>query len=160
MNATRIQRLNYIYLLLMICFVFPVLLSSILSMFEMGVVSTSVASGQLGGGANITKFSISFDDTYRLLITIPIHLFLTLRRVKDIGWHPALSLVLGLPIINFLAWFWPGSENENKYGGVPEPARKGVKIFVFGFPVWAVLISMLALKFGMIGAGLWSVDTM
>lgn len=154
MNATRIQRLNYVYLLLMVWFIFPVLLSSVLSMFGLDTVSTSVATGNLSSGERAAKAGYSIDFTYMLLLIIPVHFFLTFRRVKDVGWHPASTIVVGLPIINLIAWFWPGNKGDNKYGEVPEPARSGVKVFVFGFPIWAILISILASKFIMIGAGL------
>jgi|GEM_PF-1601268 len=154
MNLPRLQRLHYIYLSLMLWFVFPVLLSSVLNMLGVGTMNTSVSSTTLSSGAGANKFSSSLDIGYFLLLIIPIHFLLTYRRIKDLGWHKALTALMGLPIINFMLWVWPGDKSDNDYGSLPEPARRGVKIFIFGFPLWAIIIVMLAGKFNMITAGL------
>ena len=153
MKLNRINRLSYIYLLLMLWFVFPVLTNSVLSLFGLGTATVQPSSFPLESGSR-TSVRTTIDISYLLLAIIPIHFFLTARRVVDIGWNPILSIFLGLPLINFLLWFWPGDESENEFGEVPEVSRKGVKVFVLGFPFWAIIIAMLASKFSIVGANL------
>ena len=155
MNLPRLQRLNYIYLSLMLWFIFPVLLSSILNMFGVGTMNASFTSTNLSTGANTSKFASSWDMAYFLLFIIPMHFVLTFRRIKDLGWHKALTVLMGLPFINLILWVWPGDETDNEWGLLPEPARRGVKIFIFGFPLWIIIIFMLAGKFNMITAGMY-----
>ena len=154
MNLPRLQRLNYIYLSLMLWFVFPILLSSVLNMFGVGTLNTSFTSSSLSSGENVSKFSSSMDMAYFLLFIVPVHFVLTYRRIKDLGWNKYLTSLMGLPFINLILWIWPGEKSDNEYGPLPESARRGVKIFIFGFPIWAIIVVMLAGKFNMITAGL------
>ena len=87
--------------------------------------------------------SLRFDSGYSMhynamslwMIQIPISLIYAHGRLKDIGWHPVLSIVLGLPVINLLLCFWKGTQGENSYGLPAGEATLGKKIVVYGSPI-------------------------
>ncbi|HHK8465275.1 TPA: DUF805 domain-containing protein [Vibrio parahaemolyticus] len=69
------------------------------------------------------------------MIQIPISINYAHGRLKDIGWNPVLSIVLGLPVINLLLCFWKGTKGENNYGLPSGEAALGKKIVVYGSPI-------------------------
>ena len=46
---------------------------------------------------------------------------LTIQRAHDFNQSGWLSLVLIIPLVNFIFWFIPGTDGENEYGRRPPP---------------------------------------
>ena len=65
-------------------------------MFGVGTMNASFTSTNLSTGANTSKFASSWDMAYFLLFIIPMHFVLTFRRIKDLGWHKALTALNGV----------------------------------------------------------------
>lgn len=85
-------------------------------------------------------------------IQIPLSMLYADGRIKDIGWQPWLSLVLGLPILNLLLCVWPGQDTKNAYGEPTKQAPLSKRLLVYSSPISLPLI-LLGIGLGLYHAG-------
>ncbi len=66
---------------------------------------------------------------YIALLVITV--LLTIQRCHDFNMTGWLSLLLLIPIVNFVFYFWPGTKGTNNFGYQPPPNSKALIIGTF-----------------------------
>lgn len=150
-KAQRIQRMNYIALCLFIFVFAPVMMTT--TLFKLGLPSVDVFEiakiYQSGGTAQ--GMGTSFDLLAFWYIQLPVFFYLSLNRVRDIGWNQWLAVISAVPLVNFILWFWPGNKGENQYGKQPANSSFSTKLFVFTSPLSLAFI--MAVSFAILNKG-------
>ena len=143
---SRMNRINYIGISLFVMFIAPMILTALLHkigivVYEVTPVVKEMMNGDLGKGFR-TRINI-FAFWY---VQIPLLIYITTLRIRDIGWSIWLTAPVMLPIVNFIVWFWPGEKKDNANGPVTDKAPIGTKIFVFGSPFIIGLVYLMTFK--------------
>lgn len=66
-------------------------------------------------------------------------LLLSIQRVHDFNASGWLSIIMLLPLVNFLLWFIPGTTTANDYGKPTPPNSTGLIIVAFIIPTIALI---------------------
>lgn len=64
---------------------------------------------------------------------------LSIQRVHDFNTTGWLSIIIVLPLINFLLWLMPGTETANDYGNPTPPNTTGVILVALIIPIIAII---------------------
>jgi len=102
---------------------------------------------------NLTKTSfvalliISLVFVLLALFCMTLALFLSARRLHDLGYHGALSLLLLIPFVGFvmviLLIFAPGKNNPNEYGNPPAAPTRNQTVFAIILYISSILVSLV-----------------
>ncbi len=60
-----------------------------------------------------------------------ITFLLTIQRCHDFNVTGWLSLIILIPLVSLVFYFWPGTKDENDYGHLPPPNSLAIKIGAF-----------------------------
>ncbi len=99
----------YYFWMLLPSFVFiPLLIDIILSLIgvDLGFVRETIGPTKLGSIG--TKISINFLAVW--YISIPVYLFITYKRVRDIGLNIWVFVLFVIPSLNLTLIFWPSKK--------------------------------------------------
>lgn len=114
----RIGRARYI--------VYSIVLS-IAIMFVAGLASA------LLGGAGIALLAAAY------LAVFVLSFMLTIQRSHDFNMSGWFSLLMLVPLVNFLFWFMPGTDGPNRFGAKTPPNSTGVLVGLWIVPALFVL---------------------
>jgi uncharacterized membrane protein YhaH (DUF805 family) len=112
------------------------------------VIVVSFIAGVIGATTSyvLTGVMVVAGTLGFLLLT----LLLTIQRCHDIDWTGWASLLIFVPLVNFLFWFVPGTPGANRFGAPPEPNSTAVKVMawisgVLGAVFFVGLVAAIAL---------------
>lgn len=94
----------------------------------------AAALGPAGGAAFVLAW----------IVILVIGFMLTIQRCHDFNTSGWLSLLMLVPLVNFIFWFIPGTDGPNRYGAPNPPNSGGVIAVVLIIPVGIVVIGILA----------------
>jgi uncharacterized membrane protein YhaH (DUF805 family) len=77
------------------------------------------------------------------LIVFILFVIWTIKRLHDCNMSGWFSLVFVLPVINFILWFIPGVNDDNRFGKSPPPNPLSVKITGLLFPAFFLLAGIV-----------------
>jgi uncharacterized membrane protein YhaH (DUF805 family) len=69
------------------------------------------------------------------LFTFFVWILLTIQRSHDMNRSGWLALLMLVPILNLLFYFWPGTDGSNDYGAEPPPNGIGVILLALILPL-------------------------
>lgn len=73
-------------------------------------------------------------------VILPLYVAVqTVRRSHDFNFSGLILVLLLVPIVNLLFWFYPGSRGENKYGPPPPAPSLLEKILACALPVLLIV---------------------
>lgn len=78
------------------------------------------------------------------LALLVMSFMLTIQRCHDFDTSGWLSLVVLVPLANFVFWFIPGTDGPNRYGNPTPPNRPGVIVLVCVVPALVFVFAVLA----------------
>jgi uncharacterized membrane protein YhaH (DUF805 family) len=96
-----------------------------------------VVSGILGSATGNAAFGGLLVIGYVAVMVVAI--LLTIQRCHDMDKSGWLALLLVVPLVNFIFWFVPGTDGENRFGLKPPPNGAGVVVLALIFPILAVV---------------------
>ena len=144
-KSPRLGRVEFTFCMIVVWLFLPVLTQFIIFKFLNYPITHQLLSKDLivvldsFQPLKVVRFGSGYSGIYNAMnlwmIQIPISIIYAHGRLKDIGWNPVFSLVLGLPVVNLLLCFWKGTKGENNYGLPSEEAALGKKIVVYGSPL-------------------------
>ena len=144
-KSPRLGRVEFTFCMIVVWLFLPVLTQFIIFKFLNYPITHQLLSKDLivvldsFQPLKVVRFGSSYSGIYNAMnlwmIQIPISIIYAHGRLKDIGWNPVFSVVLGLPVVNLLLCFWKGTKGENNYGLPSEEAALGKKIVVYGSPL-------------------------
>ncbi|HHF3148077.1 TPA: DUF805 domain-containing protein [Vibrio diabolicus] len=144
-KSPRLGRVEFTFYMIVVWLFLPVLTQFIIFKFLNYPITHQLLSKDLilvlesFKPLEVVRVGSGYSGTYNAMnlwmIQIPISMIYAHGRLKDIGWNPLLSIVLGLPVINLLLCLWKGTKGENNYGLPSGEAALGKKIVVYGSPV-------------------------
>ena len=131
-NGKRINRLNYISWVISIWFILPVMVAVIIiKLFGTNIADIRYIVKILEGSVRATGYKVTFDLFAFWYIQIPIFIYFTLKRIRDIELNQWLVIPFSLPLVNFIVWFWPGSNETNQWGPPTSKPKLITKLYVF-----------------------------
>ncbi|HEB58951.1 MAG TPA: DUF805 domain-containing protein [Gammaproteobacteria bacterium] len=141
--AGRMGRLRYIAYNLLATVVFFVIYIVAAMIFgamagAMGVAG-SPEGAMFGGGLIFVIFLVLF------ILALVLKFMWAVQRSHDMNTSGWLSLILLVPLAEFVFWFAPGTDGENQYGPPPPPNSAGVVVAI-------VLPFVLFFIFGILAA--------
>jgi uncharacterized membrane protein YhaH (DUF805 family) len=109
------------------------------------MLAIGVFSGFLGAVMGSGAFALLIGVGY--LIVLVVVVLLTIQRCHDMDKSGWMALLLIVPLVNFIFWFIPGTEGENRFGLKPPPNGAGVVVLALLFPILALvgIIAAIAL---------------
>ncbi|EMA2415052.1 DUF805 domain-containing protein [Vibrio vulnificus] len=144
-KSPRLGRVEFTFYMIVVWLFLPVLTQFIIFKFLNYPITHQLLSKDLilvldsFKPLEVVRVGSGYSGTYNAMnlwmIQIPISMIYAHGRLKDIGWNPLLSIVLGFPVINLLLCFWKGTKGENNYGLPSGETALGKKIVVYGSPV-------------------------
>jgi uncharacterized membrane protein YhaH (DUF805 family) len=70
---------------------------------------------------------------------VVIHVLLSVQRAHDFNTTGWLAILAFIPLLNFIFWFVPGTQSENRFGKQPPPNSIGVIIAVWIIPALMII---------------------
>ena len=74
---------------------------------------------------------------------VGIHVLLSVQRAHDFNTTGWLAILAFIPLLNFIFWFVPGTQSENRFGKQTRPNSTGVLIAVWIVPI-VMIVGILA----------------
>lgn len=92
---------------------------------------------QISGDAGKAVMGLGMLVAYGAFLVVMV--LLSIQRVHDFNTSGWLSIILVLPLINFLLWLIPGTTTANDYGNPTPPNTTGVVIVALIMPIIAII---------------------
>ena len=93
-----------------------------------GIAAAALGAAGLGAAAGIVSILLYVG----LLVWM---VMLTIQRAHDFNTTGWLSILMLIPLVNFIFWFIPGTDGENRFGGKTPPNSVLVLIAAWLVPV-------------------------
>jgi len=104
------------------------------------LIVAGFAGGLLGKATDPAVGVVIIAVCYLLaLVTVVL---LTIQRAHDFDKSGWLALVMIIPLVNFIFWFIPGTDGENRYGRKPPP--NGVLAVIVALIVPIAIVGIIA----------------
>jgi uncharacterized membrane protein YhaH (DUF805 family) len=96
-------------------------------------------------GGMLSPFTLGISLVLAFVVGIVLQFMLTIQRCHDFNMSGWLSLIIIVPLAQFVFWVVPGTEKENRWGKKPPPNTSSTIVLALVVPLVGIfLIGMLA----------------